>query len=211
MTDQTDATQHQRRALPHLKEKLNLIFLRAETNLVVFPRIPSHPMLFNRVIQQLPLFAYEICVKRVSETRKLNEMHGCSPTSPSWCTDPIWLLPEHLLKEEAGSRSVSSSSKTNTLLLIPSPKMSCHGVQACLCIMPVHLVRSTVLTLPAQGVRANMDWTSTALWVSVTGLWWPRPWCKRKGSATNKQCMASFRWAVCHRAPCQQFSPLESK
>lgn len=91
------------------------------------------------------------------------------PHPQSWCTKPIWLLPEHLLRE-AGSTSVFSSSKTNTLLSLQSPKMSCHGVQTLLCTMSVHLVRSTSLTLPTQRVRANMVWTSTILWVSVIGL-----------------------------------------
>lgn len=92
------------------------------------------------------------------------------PCLQSWCTKPARLLLEHLLKE-AGSRSLSSSSKTNTLLSLRSPKMSCHRVQAPLCTVSVHLVRSTSFTLPTQGVRANMVWTSTTLWVSVTGPW----------------------------------------
>lgn len=92
------------------------------------------------------------------------------PRPQSWCTKPVWLLLEHLFKE-AGSRSLSSSSKTNALHSLQSPKMSCHGVQAPICTMSVHLVRSTSFTLPTQGVRAYTVWTSTTLWVSVTRLW----------------------------------------
>lgn len=92
------------------------------------------------------------------------------PHPQSWCSKPVRLLLERLLKG-AGSSSVSSPSKTNTLLALRSPKMSCRGVQGPLCTLSVHLVSSTRFTLPKQGVRANAAWTSAALWVSVTGLW----------------------------------------
>lgn len=91
------------------------------------------------------------------------------PHPQSWCTKH-WFLLKHLFKE-AGSRSVSSSSKANTLLSLQSPKMSCHRVQAPLCTMSVHLVCSTSFTLPTQAVCAHTVRTSTTLWVSVTGLW----------------------------------------
>lgn len=119
-----------------------------------------------------------MCVSRVSQEPNTNiEWNARSLHHPQyWSTEPVQWLPEHLLKE-AGSRSLSSSSKTNTLLSLQSPKMSCHGVQTFLvfslflCTMPVHLVRSTSLTLPVQGVCASTVWIWTTLWVSVTGLW----------------------------------------
>lgn len=103
----------------------------------------------------------------------LSEMQECFPPPAILMYQTRSVAARHLLKE-AGSTSVSTSSKTNTLLSLQRPKMSCHGVQAPLCTLSVHLVRSTRSSLPTRCVRANTVWTSTTLWVSVIGPWFGR-------------------------------------
>lgn len=76
----------------------------------------------------------------------------------------------------------------------------------CLCIWCAALVSPCQRSVFVQ----TQVGPTTTLWVSVTGPWL-RPWRKLEGSAKNKCCVAGFRWAVCHRASCQQSSTLESK